>query len=326
MTDLDDLLAGHVRGLFPAQVPPLGPLRRRAARRRRSKVLGTAAVLLGVLGLGLSLGPGATTPDRVEFADPALEPRDPAPGLGALSGRVQPTPEGAQRPVTLVFKAESGSGRFTVETQQSEAWTIDLPAGTYRITAEQGGGVCNSQVSVSADAWSRQDVAWPCLDPTQPLTSSVLLETPDLVDTYGGPWTVDDAFRDAGLPAGCPASLAPDSLVERSFEQRASGVRVSQRVLRYPDLTSALAAQGALIDAIEACEDTRQQIVGSIPGSSTQLTYGRTTGQPDTWFVSFVSDYSLVQAAVTTPDSTEEQAVLAVKALMAAARTAARGD
>lgn len=325
MTDLDDVLAAHVRGLFPGQVPPLSALRRRATRRRRAKTLGGAAALLGVLGLGLLLGPGATTPDRVEFADPALQPRDPAPGLGALSGRVQPAPEGAQRPVTLVFKAESGSGRFTVKTQQGQAWTTDLPAGTYRITAEQGGDVCNSQVAVYADAWSRQDIAWPCLDPTRPLTSSVLLETTDLASTYGGPWTVDDAFHDAGLSTGCAADLAPAMVVERSFEQSTSRVRVSQRVSRYPDVTSALAAQRAFIVAVEACGDRRQQIIGGIPGSSPQLSYGRTNGQPDTWFVSFVSDYSIVQAAVTTPDSSEEQAVLAVRALMAAARTAARG-
>lgn len=166
MTDLDTLLAGQVERGRAVTVPALGALRRRAARRRRSR----AAVALGSAGLVVAVGTGVVVDGlalpaggvRSPFAGGGwFSPRDPiGPGLGAVSGRVGEVPLATQRAVTLRFTAEGG--QYEVRTAQGATWELDLPPGTYRITAVEGGGVCNNEVTVRAGSRSRHDLLWPC--------------------------------------------------------------------------------------------------------------------------------------------------------------------
>lgn len=165
MIDLDEVLSGHVRDRVAVSPPPLRSLRRRAARRRLAVAGSGLAVVALAAGVSVSLAARAEAPDGHRLASDVLEPRQPSsPELGVLAGRVMEVPEPAQRPVTLRFTEATGADprTFDVATRQGGAWTLELPAGSWRITAVQGGGVCPSAVTVHAGAWQRSDVGWPC--------------------------------------------------------------------------------------------------------------------------------------------------------------------
>jgi hypothetical protein len=170
MTDLDQILAAHVRAAAASASPPppLQALRRRATRRRAvgaGAVLAAAAAAVSVLAVSGVL-PGASGDDRVRVADGGgsdLEPYRPAASVGALAGRVAEVPEGEQRPVTLRFTGTSGQTR-DVRTRQGGTWKLELAPGRWTITALEGGGVCSAAVTVTAGAWQRHDIAWPCSD------------------------------------------------------------------------------------------------------------------------------------------------------------------
>lgn len=171
MTDLDQLLAGHVRAAAgSAAAPPLAVLRRRAARRRAARVgaaLMSVAAVAAVLAVA-GVVPGGSATDRARVADGAggdLESYLPSPGVGALAGRVAEVPIGEQRAVTLRFANASGETR-EVRTRQGGTWSLELPPGRWTVTAVEGGGVCPGAVKVTAGAWQRNDLAWPCSDPS----------------------------------------------------------------------------------------------------------------------------------------------------------------
>jgi hypothetical protein len=165
MIDLDEVLSAHVRDRLPVSPPPLRTLRRRAARRRLAIAGSGLAVVALAAGLSVTLAARAEAPDGHRLASDLLEPRQPSsPHLGVVAGRVIEVPQPEQRPVTLRFTEATGAEptTFEVATRQGEAWTLELPAGSWRITAAEGGGVCQSTVRVTAGAWQRHDIAWPC--------------------------------------------------------------------------------------------------------------------------------------------------------------------
>lgn len=168
MTDLDDLLVSHVRQALPPGRPPLAALRRRAARRRQA-VAGSALAAVVLLGAVAAGGAGLVRGDDIArtAAGGTLAPREPSvPGLGVLAGRVAEVPELEQRPVTLRFTDAAGTKSADVATRQGAAWEVELPPGTWRISAVEGGGVCQSTVNVVAGAWQRHDIGWPCKEST----------------------------------------------------------------------------------------------------------------------------------------------------------------
>jgi len=179
MTDLDQLLAGHVRAAAGSvAAPPLALLRRRAARRRAARVgaaLMSVAAVAAVLAVA-GVVPGGSATDRARVADGAggdLEFYLPSPGVGALAGIVAEVPGGEQRAVTLRFANASGETR-EVPTRQGGAWSLELPPGQWTVTAVEGGGVCPGAVTVTAGAWQRNDLVWPCLRPLPRSTVGVL--------------------------------------------------------------------------------------------------------------------------------------------------------
>lgn len=165
MNDLDEILSAHVRDRIPGAQPPLAALRRRAVRRRHAAAGSLLAA--GAVAVGLSFGVTGLGGSQ-DVAGPAsgdLTPREPsAPDLGVLAGRVQEVPEPTQRPVTLRFTDADGGMSVDVATRQGGTWQVELAAGRWRITALEGGGVCDSIVDVVAGGWQRTDLAWPCDD------------------------------------------------------------------------------------------------------------------------------------------------------------------
>lgn len=133
----------------------------RSPQGRGPRLLVVAAAVVG-------LGAGAALVGDALRSGP-LEPRDPSsPGLGVLAGTVAevPPPYGPQRPVVLGFT--SGGVQHDVATRQGGAFALELPPGTYAVTAASGQGVCPSRVEVHAGAWQRNDLLWPCVgDPAE---------------------------------------------------------------------------------------------------------------------------------------------------------------
>lgn len=322
MIDLDEVLSAHARNRIPASQPPLDSLRRRAARKRQAAATSVLAVAVLVAGVSLGVMGLAGGEDTARSAAGALTPREPSsPDVGVLAGRVQEVPEPEQRRVTLRFTDATGSRSVTVATRQGGTWQVELPAGTWRISVVEGGSVCQGTAKVTAGAWQRHDIAWPCADPDAGIDLSGLMDSGTLGRTFGGEWLEDDASTDPGLPGVCPGADSPLQTVQRTFTSPATGARVALRVQRFRDMMSARNAHRRILEQLGTCPPDGQAVEPDVEGTTAELTYGRTRrpGQPDAWFTVFTSTYTVVSAALVVPDSTDEQERLAVRVLSQAA-------
>ncbi len=146
------------------------------------RILRVAAVLLVAAGCGGGVSPTQPTPAPapVTRADDA-----PAPGLGAIEGRVTDAGSGAALAGVRV-DATSGATSFSVTTNTAGAFRMDLPPGTARVTATREGYVTyNREHTIEAGPATLHISLAKVVTPQQPQLTYTLVGL--LIDSKGNP-------------------------------------------------------------------------------------------------------------------------------------------
>jgi len=121
------------------------------------KRFGATVLLAALLMAGCSDGGGTPAPTNAATSDPTAGL---AVGSGRLTGRVgpgRPAENGAVPALVLTFR----NGDATVQaTEHDGTYTVDLPAGTWEVHADDG-NLCARGLRIVAGAAQSDDLLWP---------------------------------------------------------------------------------------------------------------------------------------------------------------------